>query len=115
VAHLLLKRFVRVSRISNVRLPGPPHLSNPKRLKFDSTLKDIKIVQLGKAAALLMCFALAISVRAGVQEVGAVGLTVGDLNRELEFYTNTLPFKLISISEKRGKDQGALLGLDGVK
>lgn len=52
---------------------------------------------------------------AAVQEVGPIGLTVGDLNRELYFYTNTLPFELVSISEASGKEQNALLGLKNVK
>jgi catechol 2,3-dioxygenase-like lactoylglutathione lyase family enzyme len=54
-------------------------------------------------------------VRAGVREVGEIGLTVGDLGRELMFYTNTLPFELISISDASGREQAALLGLNIVK
>lgn len=52
---------------------------------------------------------------AGVREVGAIGLTVNDLGRELNFYTNTLPFELVSISEASGKAQDDLLGLKNVK
>jgi catechol 2,3-dioxygenase-like lactoylglutathione lyase family enzyme len=52
---------------------------------------------------------------AAVREVGPVGLTVGDLDRELMFYTNTLPFELLSISQTSGPDQDVLLGLNGVK
>jgi len=58
---------------------------------------------------------LAVSARAAVREVGAIGLTVGDLDRELIFYTNTLLFELVSVSEVSGKAQDALLGLSGVK
>jgi catechol 2,3-dioxygenase-like lactoylglutathione lyase family enzyme len=47
--------------------------------------------------------------------VGAIGLTVGDLDRELMFYTNTLPFELVSISEASSQEQDALLGLSEVK
>ena len=50
-----------------------------------------------------------------MREVGAIGLTVGDLDRELIFYTNTLLFELVSVSEVSGKAQDALLGLSGVK
>jgi len=58
---------------------------------------------------------LALPVLAAVREVGAIGLTVNDLGRELNFYTNTLPFELVSISEASGKEQDALLGLKNVK
>jgi catechol 2,3-dioxygenase-like lactoylglutathione lyase family enzyme len=50
-----------------------------------------------------------------VREIGPIGLTVGDLNRELFFYTNTLPFRLISISELSGPDQDSLFGLQDIK
>jgi len=58
---------------------------------------------------------LALPVLAAVCEVGTIGLTVNDLGRELKFYTNSLPFELVSISEASGKDQDALLGLPGVR
>ncbi len=67
-----------------------------------------------KASLLLLLVALALSAQAGVREVGPIGLTVGDLDRELTFYTNTLPFQLVSISEVSGQDRDALLGLHGV-
>jgi catechol 2,3-dioxygenase-like lactoylglutathione lyase family enzyme len=60
------------------------------------------------AAVLAVCFAFATCAQAGVNAVGVIGLTVGNLNRELDFYTNTLPFKLVSISEIQGKEQDAL-------
>lgn len=34
--------------------------------------------------------------QAAVREVGAIGLTVGDLDRELDFFTKVLPFELVS-------------------
>jgi len=55
---------------------------------------------LAKAALLLLLSALTLSAQAGVREVGAIGLTVGDLDRELMFYTNTLPFELVSIPKR---------------
>lgn len=61
--------------------------------------------------ALTVLLGLTVSVRAAVREVGAIGLTVNDLGRELTFFTNTLPFELISISNASGKEQDALLGL----
>jgi len=70
---------------------------------------------LAKAALFLLLAALTLSAQAGVREVGAIGLTVGDLDRELMFYTNTLPFELVSISEAKGREQDALLNLRDVK
>ncbi len=58
---------------------------------------------------------LALPALAAVREVGAIGLTVNDLGHELNFYTNTLPFELVSISEAGGKDQAELLGLKHAK
>jgi catechol 2,3-dioxygenase-like lactoylglutathione lyase family enzyme len=68
-----------------------------------------------KAGILLLLAALTVSAHAAVREVGAIGLTVGDLDRELVFYTNTLPFELVSISEASGREQAALLGLSDVR
>jgi catechol 2,3-dioxygenase-like lactoylglutathione lyase family enzyme len=62
-----------------------------------------------------MLLLLALPVLAAVREVGAIGLTVNDLGRELNFYTNTLPFELVSVSEVSGKEQDTLLGLKNVK
>src|SRR5262245_21982947 len=59
------------------------------------------------------CFLLAFVTPAfaAVREVGSVGLTVDSLARELNFFTNTLPFELVSISEASGREPEALLGL----
>jgi len=50
-----------------------------------------------------------------VREVGAIGLTVNNLGRVLAFYTNTLPFELVSISDASGKEPEELLGLKDVR
>jgi catechol 2,3-dioxygenase-like lactoylglutathione lyase family enzyme len=52
---------------------------------------------------------------AAVREVGSIGLTVDNLGRELNFFTNTIPFELVSISEASGREQEVLLGLSGVR
>jgi catechol 2,3-dioxygenase-like lactoylglutathione lyase family enzyme len=59
--------------------------------------------------------ALAGPVRAAVREVGAIGLTISDLDRALPFYTNTLPFELTAIITAQGEEQDALLGLSGTR
>lgn len=60
-------------------------------------------------------FLFNLSARSGVREFGAIGLTVNDLGTELNFFTNTLPFELVAISELSGKEQDALLGVKNVK
>src|SRR6266404_3238367 len=70
---------------------------------------------MARAALFLLFVGLTLSVQAGVREVSVIGLTVGDLDRELMFFTNTLPFELVSISEGSGREQDTLLGLNDVK
>jgi catechol 2,3-dioxygenase-like lactoylglutathione lyase family enzyme len=60
-------------------------------------------------AAVLL--ALALPVFSSVREVGAIGLTVNNLESELRFFTNTLSFQVICVSDKDGKDQEALFDL----
>jgi catechol 2,3-dioxygenase-like lactoylglutathione lyase family enzyme len=62
-----------------------------------------------------MLVVLALPMLAGVREVAAIGLTVNNLGRELNFFTNTLPFELVSIADASGREHDALLGLSGVK
>src|SRR5262245_57808723 len=62
-----------------------------------------------KVSLIVLLLVASLSTQAAVHEVGAIGLTVSDLARELHFYTNTLPFELISISEASGKEQDDLL------
>src|SRR5437867_3885470 len=49
-------------------------------------------------ALAFLLLAAPISAPAAVCEVGAIGLTVGDLDRALEFYTKILPFEKMSES-----------------
>ncbi len=46
-------------------------------------------------AAIILLLALS-SAQAAIRSVGPIGLTVGNLDREIEFYTKTLPFQLIA-------------------
>src|SRR6266516_2804549 len=122
---VMLKRFVRANRIPAVHSPLIPPLSKLGRRESGEALnaferkENVSVwhwkMPFAKAALFLLLAALTLSAQAGVREVGAIGLRVGDLDRELRFYTNTLPFELIAISEASGREQGALLGLSNVK
>ena len=116
---VLVKRFVRANRIPAVHsplIPPPPKLGrreSGEALNAFERTENARVgfweMPLAKAALFLLLAALTLSAQAGVREVGAIGLTVGDLDRELMFYTNTLPFELVSISEASGQEQDALL------
>ncbi|MEW6304669.1 MAG: VOC family protein [Verrucomicrobiota bacterium] len=62
-----------------------------------------------------LLFALAIAgasvLHAAVQSVGAIGITVGDLDRAVQFYTQVLPFEQTGTSEARGKELETLTGI----
>lgn len=109
---IIFQRFIRANRISVVSPPRAPRLSASKRRWSGSALKEFSFPR-----AILSVFLLfpALPVFATVREIGAVGMTVNDLGRELHFFTNTLPFELVSISEAGGKEQDALLGLSNVR
>src|SRR5258707_15835587 len=51
-----------------------------------------------RVAFVLLLLVASLSSQAAVREVGAIGLTVGDLDREVEFYTKVLPFEQMSES-----------------
>jgi len=109
---LLRPGFVRANRIIAVLPPQAPRLSASKRRWSDSTLTIFHLTRIALAALLLT---LTLPVFAEVPEVGTIGLTVNDLNHELNFFTNALPFELVSISKTSGKEQAALLGLNHAK
>src|SRR5262249_10550854 len=71
---------------------------------------------LGARVALVVAvFGTSLAAQAAVREVRAIGLTVGDLDRLLPFYTNTLPFELKGISTASGSERDALFGLSGTR
>jgi len=109
---ILVRRFVRANRIAAVPPPRAPRLSAYKRRWSGSTLKTSSRFRIVIPTILLT---LALPVLAAVREVAAIGLTVDNLGRELNFFTNTLPFELVSLAEAGGREQDALLGLSGVK
>src|SRR5215470_16943857 len=45
---------------------------------------------------LVFCLALSLPTYAAVREAGAIGLTIGNLDRELAFFTRVLPFEKVS-------------------
>jgi catechol 2,3-dioxygenase-like lactoylglutathione lyase family enzyme len=53
---------------------------------------------------LLALLVLATSLRAGINAVGAIGLTVADLDREVAFFTTVLPFEKISEAHASGEE-----------
>lgn len=105
----LVGHFQRAGRRG---IPRLPEFSSSHRL-IRGQSRPVPPALSRVAFALLL--ALALPVFGGVREVGPIGLTVGDLNRELYFFTNTLPFELVSISDAGGKAQDALLGLEKAK
>jgi hypothetical protein len=74
-----------------------------------------RLLALGAKTVVGLVFFLALSAQAGVREVGPIGLTVDNLERELFFYTNTLSFELIGISEAKGAELDRLLGVQDVR
>ena len=67
---------------------------------------------LGARVALAFLLLVApIAAPAAVREVGAIGLTVGDLDRAVEFYTKILPFEKVSESKTAPGAADELLGL----
>src|SRR5882724_2990591 len=100
--NVLVKRFVRANRIPSVHSPLIPPLSKLGRRESGEALNAFERTQsaqtgvlelpLAGVAVFLLLAIFALSAQAGVREVDAIGLTVGDLKTELMFYTNTLPF-----------------------
>jgi len=122
---VLINRFVRANRISAVHPPLIPPLPKLGRRESGEALEPFERAEnplvrfwelsLTKIIVVLLLAALTLTAQAAVREVGTVGLTVGDLDRELTFYTNTLPFELVSVSETSGREQDELLGLRDAK
>jgi catechol 2,3-dioxygenase-like lactoylglutathione lyase family enzyme len=136
--NVMVKRFVRANLIPAVHPPAipPNHAlewreSDPALNAFlESVNSEVgsaryadrtpqrgvpTIFSVARAMMVLSLVLLALSTKAGVREVSVIGLTVNDLGTELNFFTNTLPFELVSVSEISGKEEDALLGLKHVK
>jgi catechol 2,3-dioxygenase-like lactoylglutathione lyase family enzyme len=59
----------------------------------------------------LLLIVASLSSQAAVREVGAIGLTVGNLDREVEFFTKVLPFEKVWESKSAPGAADELLGL----
>lgn len=70
---------------------------------------------LALAAALPAASAQQASGEALVSAVDAIGMTVADLERSLEFYTKVLPFEKVADAEVAGTDYEHLQGLFGLR
>jgi catechol 2,3-dioxygenase-like lactoylglutathione lyase family enzyme len=68
-----------------------------------------------KLAIAALLFAASLSASAAVREVGAIGLTVGDLDREVEFFTKVLSFEKVSEAKTAVGAADDLLGLNGTQ
>src|SRR5207249_1218902 len=96
---VMVKRFVRANRIPAVHSPLIPPLAKSGRQDSGEALNAFERTErsgiglwaasFAKAALSFLLLVLTLSARAGVREVGAIGLTVGDLDRELMFFWNT--------------------------
>jgi catechol 2,3-dioxygenase-like lactoylglutathione lyase family enzyme len=108
---ILIRRLARANRIPAVHPAQATGLAASQRRWSGSALKLFRPTH-AMFAVFVMAF---LPAGAGVREVGAIGLTVGNLGRVLPFYTNTLPFELVSVAEASGREHDDLLGLSKVK
>src|SRR5262245_1534094 len=77
--------------------PWPPEDCANEPAGFFACGERNALWALGARVALMVLLLVAsLSSQAAVCEVGAIGLTVGDLNQALEFYTKVLPFEIVS-------------------
>jgi catechol 2,3-dioxygenase-like lactoylglutathione lyase family enzyme len=116
---VVLRQFALAGRHHISSLPNYPSLPPAlgERSAATSPAKRLRnrrgtFSNLVRTAALLLI--LVSHAFGAVSEVRSIGLTVDSLSRELTFYTNTLPFQLISIQDKSGSDEDALFGLPNV-
>src|ERR1051325_11195059 len=92
----ILNQFLRLQQRSTCYLSESP--SPREHLRLYPRGEDNVRWALGAKVALLLLLLITPlgSLQAAVREVGAIGLTVGDLDRELDFFTKVLPFDLVS-------------------
>jgi hypothetical protein len=125
---VIVRSYLRVRRNLVDPPPSPERLSIPKLSDSPRVPKCSEWPRehfanepfgfLNGATRTMAVLALVLSVvsaTAAVREVGPIELTVNDLDRELHFFTNTLPFRPVSISQWEQGTADQLLGLSGTK
>ena len=80
-------------------------------------IKPLLPFQSGSVAALILVglFFFATAMFAGVTGVGSIGLTVRDLDREVAFFTEVLPFKKVTEASASGSEADRHFALTGVR
>ena len=68
-----------------------------------------------KYILLLLCISFFAATHSQVKKIAAIGITVGDMDRSVKFYSEVLGFKKISDTELFGRDVEALQGLFGIR
>ncbi len=112
ILKFLTRRFIKANRIPAIHPPQlPPHSKSGWRESGPALKLGARPFLAAAACGLLF---LALPAQAGVRAVGAIGLTVDNLDRELAFYTNVLPFQFVAVSEEKGAATDRLLGLHGI-
>ena len=69
----------------------------------------------GLSAELASASAVAMNGTPAAQAVDVIGMTVGDMDRSVEFFSNVLTFEKVSDVEVTGSDYERLQGLFGVR
>src|ERR1043166_3871424 len=104
---VLVRRFAAAGRHHVISLPDHPSLPPALGAGPTSNLRPKRRRHLSKilntiTRCAVLLFLVATPLFGAVSEVRSIGLTVNNLNRELMFYTNTLPFKVVSIEDAAG-------------
>jgi catechol 2,3-dioxygenase-like lactoylglutathione lyase family enzyme len=118
VRQLADARHLHISRLPNYpTLPPLFEPSRPPAKRFQRRKSKISTrgqTNFSQTVALVLLLG-SIPVFAAVHKIDSIGLTVGDLNHELAFYTNTLPFELVSVCDLSGEAEDSLLNLTHAK
>ena len=91
------------------------HAKQPRRHGTQETTPMRWRFKLKILVVFLMVFAVPAFAEQGVQAVDAIGITVGDMERSLAFYTEVLAFKQVAQSEVTGDAYEHLTGVFGLR
>ena len=84
--------------------------SEPEPFLFQSAARLARLVLM-----VFLSFLVAAPASAAVHQVRSIGLTINDLDRELRFFTQVLPFQEVSRSDSGAQGSAQLLGLPRAK